>query len=246
MITETDYEATLNREQERNLIREAQEGNSRAVNILVSKNMGYVSKVARREAPKYGVRNDGIEDLVQAGVLALIEAIPRFDLSKENAFLTFVGWHVLKGIQRCAYKIGTKMLDRKGRKNPDGTAEDDSYFVTVSTDSMDAPLEEVIPGRIMGPEEEIIYEEFDSKILSHKECVRNEANTLELIETLPEYFRKKVLSGSPTAIFRAKQLGKRIKKGQDVSEIIKDIRMIYEIPTLFDDPDPFRPAPIAA
>src|SRR5215470_15369553 len=55
-----------------------------ARNTLIEMNMSLVHYAAKR----FG-RRDQFEDMVQVGMIGLIKAIDRFDLSRENEFATF-------------------------------------------------------------------------------------------------------------------------------------------------------------
>ncbi|WP_039639083.1 RNA polymerase sigma factor SigF [Streptomyces yunnanensis] len=67
-----------------------------ARNTLIEMNMSMVRFVARR----YRHRGDDMEDIVQVGIIGLIKAIDRFDLSREVEFSTFAVPYILGEIKR--------------------------------------------------------------------------------------------------------------------------------------------------
>lgn len=67
------------------LLELAKEGDRAARDELVTSNMGLVKTIARR----YAGRGQEIEDLIQIGLIGLIKAIDRFDMSYEVQFSTY-------------------------------------------------------------------------------------------------------------------------------------------------------------
>jgi len=84
----------LSREEERRLADRIGQGSKRAVDRLVSSNLGFVVKIATE------YRNLGLpfEDLLNEGNLGLIEAAYRFDATKGNKFITYAMWWIRKSI----------------------------------------------------------------------------------------------------------------------------------------------------
>ncbi|MEW2544563.1 RNA polymerase sigma factor SigF [Streptomyces sp. NPDC047002] len=66
-----------------------------ARNTLIEMNMSLVHFAARR----FG-RRDQTEDMIQVGMIGLIKAIDRFDLSRENEFATFAVPYIVGEIKR--------------------------------------------------------------------------------------------------------------------------------------------------
>ncbi|MCF3965085.1 SigB/SigF/SigG family RNA polymerase sigma factor [Streptomyces fuscigenes] len=66
-----------------------------ARNTLIEMNMSLVHFAARR----FG-RRDQVEDMIQVGMIGLIKAIDRFDLSRENEFATFAVPYIVGEIKR--------------------------------------------------------------------------------------------------------------------------------------------------
>ncbi|MBP0459927.1 SigB/SigF/SigG family RNA polymerase sigma factor [Streptomyces montanisoli] len=66
-----------------------------ARNTLIEMNMSLVHFAARRFN-----RRDQVEDMIQVGMIGLIKAIDRFDLSRENEFATFAVPYIVGEIKR--------------------------------------------------------------------------------------------------------------------------------------------------
>ncbi len=75
----------LSREEERELLEKAVGGDLEARRILIEKNEGLVKSQARR----YIGRGQPLEDLVQEGMIALLYAISKYDLTKQNKFSSY-------------------------------------------------------------------------------------------------------------------------------------------------------------
>lgn len=86
----------LSREEERELARRAREGDARAREELVTRNLPFVVSVARRHVGR-GAR---IDDLVQEGNLGLLRAVEKFDISVGTRFSTYAVWWIRAYIQK--------------------------------------------------------------------------------------------------------------------------------------------------
>jgi RNA polymerase primary sigma factor len=84
----------LTRAEERDVAERIQNGDKRAVNILVSANLKFVVSVCRN------YRNRGLPfgDLINEGNLGLIRAAQRFDATKEFRFISYAVWWIRQGI----------------------------------------------------------------------------------------------------------------------------------------------------
>lgn len=80
----------LTKEQEFELIRLAQAGDTRARAKVIQSQLRFVMQVAR----KYQGNGLSLEDLIQSGNIGLCEAVDDFDLTKGFRFNTFAQWKV--------------------------------------------------------------------------------------------------------------------------------------------------------
>lgn len=83
----------------RTLIRKSQQGDLESQNILIEENLRLVYYIVHKSYSKSYV---GIEkrDLIQTGVIGLMKAIQKFDLSKENSFSTYACFWIEQAIRR--------------------------------------------------------------------------------------------------------------------------------------------------
>lgn len=86
----------LSTEEERKLIREAQNGNEKSFSKLIIANQ----RLVIREALRYYFKKDNLLDLINEGNKGLIEALKRFDLSRDNKFFTYALWWVKSEIRQ--------------------------------------------------------------------------------------------------------------------------------------------------
>lgn len=86
----------LSSHQERELIKLAKKGDKLAMEKLINANYGFIYKCALKYS-NYGIP---IEDLVSEGVLALMQAIKRFDLRKKVKLLTFAAYYIENAMRK--------------------------------------------------------------------------------------------------------------------------------------------------
>ena len=80
-----------------------------ARNVLLEANTPYVRTVAR-ELYEYDQYAYSIQDLVQDGLIGVLKAVDRFDLTRGKRFWTYAEWQVLSAIQRNRpHKYGFKI-----------------------------------------------------------------------------------------------------------------------------------------
>ena len=86
----------LTPKEELDLIRKSHSGNTKARHRLIESNMRFVVKMAMN------FRNQGLSlaDLIQEGILGLIEALDKFDETKECRLITYASWWIRLYIQR--------------------------------------------------------------------------------------------------------------------------------------------------
>ena len=89
----------LSAEEEKNLFIRYNNGDKKAKDIIVEKNLRLVIFVAK----KYINRGIEFEDLIQEGNLGLITAVDKFDLSFGNRFSTYAIWWIRQTIGRAIF-----------------------------------------------------------------------------------------------------------------------------------------------
>ena len=85
----------LSREEERELLTKAKQGDINARNKIVMANQRFVIKIAKQ----YANRGIPFEDLISEGNIGLIHAVEKFDLSKDCHFLTYAVWWIRQAIK---------------------------------------------------------------------------------------------------------------------------------------------------
>jgi len=88
--------AILTPEEEKDLILKAKNGDQEAFQKIIIANQ----KLVVKEALKYYFKEDNFLDLVNEGNKGLIEALKRFDVTRENRFYTYALWWVRSEIRR--------------------------------------------------------------------------------------------------------------------------------------------------
>lgn len=88
--------AVLSSDEEKELIIKAKKGDEEAFKKIIVANQ----KLVVKEALKYYFKEDNLLDLVNEGNKGLIEALKRFDPSRENRFYTYALWWVRSEIRR--------------------------------------------------------------------------------------------------------------------------------------------------
>jgi len=86
----------LSPEEERELITKAKNGDEEAFRSIIVANQ----RLVVREALKYYFKGDNFLDLINEGNKGLIEALKKFDLTRENRFFTYALWWVRSEIRR--------------------------------------------------------------------------------------------------------------------------------------------------
>ena len=86
----------LSPEEEKDLIGKAKNGDENAFQKIIVANQ----KLVVKEALKYYFKEDNFLDLVNEGNKGLIEALKRFDQTRENRFYTYALWWVRSEIRR--------------------------------------------------------------------------------------------------------------------------------------------------
>lgn len=86
----------LTKEEEKNLFIRMNHGDLEAKKIIIESNLRLVVSIAKR------YKGLGLEfsDLIQEGNIGLIEAVERFDVTKNNKFSTYATWWIRKEVSR--------------------------------------------------------------------------------------------------------------------------------------------------
>lgn len=121
---EKDAKTRLSEEEERKLGEQIQQGNAKAVDSLVTANLGFVVSVARQYVGK-GV---DLDDLVSEGNIALMMAAYKWNPEKGVRFVQYAVWDIRKAMEQA---IGEQAnVVRKPQKDA----------LKMKQVSMDAPL----------------------------------------------------------------------------------------------------------
>lgn len=96
----------LSPEEEKEVYQRLKKGDKEAIKRLIEGNLRFVVKYASKFRG-YGVP---FEDLVEEGVLGLIEAAKRFDPDKNVKFLSYAGWWVREAILEAIHR-GSRAVD---------------------------------------------------------------------------------------------------------------------------------------
>lgn len=96
ILKEVSQYEVLDNEEQRRLILKAQKGDQRARDTLIMSNMrfviSFVSKYKRAGIP--------MNELVSEGTLGLIEAVEKFDLKKNNSFVSYAAFWIRHFVER--------------------------------------------------------------------------------------------------------------------------------------------------
>ncbi|MEC8958062.1 MAG: RNA polymerase sigma factor RpoD/SigA [Nitrospinota bacterium] len=100
----------LSREEEITLAKGIKQGDSKAIQEIVRRNLKYVVTVAK----KYRGHGLSLQDLIEEGNIGLIQAAKRFDVSKNVKFITYAVWWIKQAIMHSlAEQSGTVRLPVK-------------------------------------------------------------------------------------------------------------------------------------
>jgi len=100
----------LSREEEITLAKGIKQGDSKAIQEMVRRNLKYVVTVAK----KYRGYGLSLQDLIEEGNIGLIQAAKRFDVSKNVKFITYAVWWIKQAIMHSlAEQSGTVRLPVK-------------------------------------------------------------------------------------------------------------------------------------
>lgn len=121
---EKDIKTRLSEEEERKLGEQIQQGNTKAVDSLVTANLGFVVSIARQ----YANKGLDLDDLVSEGNIALMLAAYKWNPEKGIRFVQYAVWDIRKAMEQA---LGQQVnVVRKPH----------SDTLRMSQVSMDAPL----------------------------------------------------------------------------------------------------------
>jgi RNA polymerase primary sigma factor len=95
----------LSVEEERELLKLCKQNNDSAKEKLVLSNIRFIYS----EAKKINSQKVSIDDLVVAGIQGLLEAIPKFDMSSNNRFMTFASFWIRKELFDYIYQNSSQL-----------------------------------------------------------------------------------------------------------------------------------------
>ncbi len=142
-------------QKEINLILKAKNKDEESLEILVNKYYSYV----RNRVQSYYVKGHTIEDLIQIGLMGLLEAIDKYDKDKNSSFKHFAGKCIHRKV---LMEVRTSTRKKRVPENIDGDA------------SLDKPLMEdglslydLTPGKYQDPLDVVIEKENIREISSY-------------------------------------------------------------------------------
>jgi len=91
---------TLSREEEKQLIIKAQNGDQSAMNKLIESNLKFVVRVAS----KFQGKGLTLSELISEGNIGLIKAIKRFDVKRNTKLITYAVWWIRQAIRYAIYE----------------------------------------------------------------------------------------------------------------------------------------------
>ena len=104
----------LSKEEEIKLAKAIKEGDPKATQEMVRRNLKYVVTVAN----KYRGLGIPLQDLIEEGNIGLIQAAKRFDVSKNVKFITYAVWWIKQAIiHSISEQSGTVKLPAKQTKS---------------------------------------------------------------------------------------------------------------------------------
>ena len=130
---------TLTRDEEYELALSAAKGDKKARSTLILSNIAYAIKYSL----SFRGYNIETEDLLQIGLLGLIEAVDKFDANKGYRVITYANWWIRKEIEEAAGKnrkeSPTSNFSSLSNNDPDF---DEEAFISSLGSNSENPVEE--------------------------------------------------------------------------------------------------------
>lgn len=141
---ELERYSPISREEERELMIKAKEGDIDARNMIITSNLRFVFEIAK----KYRGRGVDIADLISEGNKGVIKAIEKFDMSKDVKFFTYAVWwirqHMMSLINERMEETRNEVSfddefpsENRGIDNMGGDSESDDEFYFSGNDISD-------------------------------------------------------------------------------------------------------------
>jgi RNA polymerase nonessential primary-like sigma factor len=126
----------LTAEQEREYVIKAQAGDYTARNKLINSQLKQITNIARG----YANAKNSVADLIGDGVLGLVEALGRFDLSKDVRFYTFAWWEIRAHITYKVYDTANIVsVPRNKTKAQKEVKDENGKVIKEKVDSLFVP-----------------------------------------------------------------------------------------------------------
>ena len=164
------------------LIRMAQEGDKVAREQVIKENVGLVWSIVKR----FLGRGQEADDLFQIGVIGLMKAVDKFDLSYDVMFSTYA-------VPMIAGEIKRFLRDNNSLIKMSRSVKENGWKIKVAKEKLsyelgrDATMEELAAATELSLEDVIIALEANSEVESiYKTVYQGEGNEIYLVDRIPE------------------------------------------------------------
>ncbi|HJA93445.1 MAG TPA: SigF/SigG family RNA polymerase sporulation sigma factor [Candidatus Eisenbergiella merdipullorum] len=159
------------------LITRAQEGDQKAREVLIEKNLGLVHHIVKR----FAGRGYDMEDLFQIGTIGLIKAIDKFDLTYEVRFSTYAVPMIAGEIKRFLRDDGLIRVSRTLKEN--GWKVKQAAQKLANSLGRDPTLEEIAAETGMEREDVVLAMEAGVEVESiYKTIYQSDGNEIQLLD----------------------------------------------------------------